>query len=102
MADRVLIRMEGVRNLRRGEDQQRRIAAVDSVIQIQPDAALNQQVHLKKTIVAVGRGVSSEELGQALEGLLMDVTFRVATVIDPANMDIRNCLNLCCNHCFVR
>ena len=90
MAVGVLFGIEGVGHGWRREDQQRRLTTVDLPIEVEIDRAALQHVQLEEAVMPVRRGISAKKIGEPGKGFVVDFAFRVAPVIDPADVDIGN------------
>ncbi|MPN50557.1 hypothetical protein SDC9_198184 [bioreactor metagenome] len=55
-------------------------------------------MHLEEAVMPVRRRVAAKKIGQTPESLVMYLAFRVTLVVNPPDMNIRNCLNRRCRH----
>ncbi|MNT70189.1 hypothetical protein D3C72_2085470 [compost metagenome] len=90
MAFTVWMGDEGMRNGRRGEEEQRRAFAVLAVVEIHPRRAAGHVVDLEEAVVAVHRHVAAEKVGELAQRLVVDVLIGISLVVDPADIDVRN------------
>ena len=85
----VFFGIKGMRNGRRREEEQRRLAAIDALVEGQANTAAHQQVDLEKSVMPMHRRIAAEKLRERAKGLVVDVAFRVAPVVGPTDMNVR-------------
>src|ERR1035438_6690514 len=58
-------------------------------------------MRLKEAVMAMDRGVAAEKIGETTEGLVMNLAFGIALIVDASDVDVGNCLNRSDGHALI-